>query len=392
MVHQIRKVAVIGSGVMGSGIAAHFANAGIQTLLFDVVPNELTNEEKKKGLTLKDKQVRNRHSERAVKKLLKQTPPPLASKERKAFIVPCNLEDDFERLEAVDWIIEAIIEKKEAKQQLFKQIDSIRKRHTIVSSNTSGISIHEMASDCSDDFKVHFLGTHFFNPPRYLKLLEIIPTEKTDKNIIKWLKDFAENALGKGVVIGKDTPNFIANRIGTYGLLVTAKEMLKGNYSVGEVDSVTGTLIGRPKSATFRTLDVVGLDTFLHVASNVYEKGDGTEKEVFAVPPFMQKMVENGWLGSKSGQGFYMKRKGGTGSQIFELNLNTFKYEERKKLKASSINKAKQEKDLTKRLTMMVEADDRAGRLVWNILKPVLLYSAEKMDEIASNLASLKRL
>lgn len=304
---RIKKAAVLGSGVMGSGIAAHLANVGIPTLLLDIVPKELTAEEQAKGWTLEHKQVRNRIVNQAVQRLLKQKPAPLMSKDNLALIEVGNFEDDFHRLAECDWIIEVVVERLDVKKSVFEKVDEVRKQGSIVSSNTSGISIEAMAEGRSDDFKKHFLGTHFFNPPRYLKLLEVIPTKHTDPAVVTFMKQFGENVLGKGVVLAKDTPNFIANRIGTYGLLVTVREMMKGGYSVGEVDSVTGPLIGRPKSATFRTLDVVGLDTFIHVANNVFEKVEGEEKEAFTVPSFMKTMVEKGWLGSKSGQGFFYK-------------------------------------------------------------------------------------
>ena len=309
MNRQIKRAAVLGSGVMGSGIAAHLANVGIPTLMLDIVPNELTDEEKAKGLTLEDAVVRNRIAATNKEKLKKQKPSPITSKKSLDLIEVGNFEDDLEKLKDVDWIIEVVVERLDVKQKVFEQVDQYRKEGSIVSSNTSGISIEAMIEGRSEDFKKHFLGTHFFNPPRYLKLLEIIPNKETDPNVLEFMKKFAEDVLGKGVVVAKDTPNFIANRIGTYGLLVTVQEMLKGNYSVGEVDSVTGPLIGRPKSATFRTLDVVGLDTFIHVANNVYEQVEGEEKKVFEVPEFMKQMNEKGWLGAKSGQGFYLKKK-----------------------------------------------------------------------------------
>ena len=231
------------------------------------------------------------------------------------------------------------------------------------------------------------MGTHFFNPPRYLKLLEVIPTKKTNQEVLNYMRQFGEDVLGKGVVIAKDTPNFIANRIGTYGLLVTVREMLKGGYSIGEVDSITGTLIGRPKSATFRTLDVVGLDTFIHVANNVYEQIDGEEKEVFKVPEFMMKMQEKGWLGSKSGQGFYLKK----GKHILELNPDTFEYEKRKKLTTPAVEIAKQAKGTANKMKALIYSDDRAGKLLWNIIAPVLAISAELLGEIADDIVSIDR-
>src|SRR5699024_2109671 len=301
-----------------------------------------------------------------------------------------NMEDDLDKLKDVDWIIEVVVENLDIKKKVFAQVDSVRQEGTIVSSNTSGISIEAMAADCSEDFRKHFLGTHFFNPPRYLKLLEVIPTKDTDPEVLDFMKNFGEDVLGKGVVEAKDTPNFIANRIGTYGLLVTVREMLKGGYTVSEVDSVTGPMIGRPKSATFRTLDVVGLDTFIHVAKNVYDQVEGEEKEVFDVPQFMHDMIEKGWLGAKSGQEFYLKKKGKDGSVIYELNPETLEYEDRKKLKTAATQMAQQEKGSRRKLKALVKAKgDRAGDLVWSILKPVLLYSAELLGTIADDLVSI---
>lgn len=384
MVKQVKKAVVIGSGVMGSGIAAHLANTGIPVLLLDIVPKELTEEEKKKGLTLNDRVVRNRIVETNRQKLLKQKPAPLTAKENLALIETGNIEDDGERLKEADWIIEVVVEKLEVKRQVFEWVDKYRKPGSIVSSNTSGISVHKMAEGRSDDFKKHFLGTHFFNPPRYLKLLEVIPTKYTDPAVVEFMKSFGENTLGKGVVIAKDTPNFIANRIGTYGLLVTLREMMKGGYTVGEVDSVTGPLIGRPKSATFRTLDVVGLDTFVHVANNVRDQVEGEEKEVFTVPEFMKTMLEKGWLGAKSGQGFYLKQ----GKDILELNPETLEYSPRKKLKTASTEMAKQQKGSAKMKTL-VYAEDRAGKLLWSIFAPTLAYTAQLAYEIADDIVAI---
>ncbi|MGH1053245.1 3-hydroxyacyl-CoA dehydrogenase/enoyl-CoA hydratase family protein [Bacillus cytotoxicus] len=382
---QIKKAAVLGSGVMGSGIAAHLANIGIPTLLLDIVPRALTKEEEAKGLTLEHESVRNRFSNGALQKLVKQKPAPLAVKDNLALITTGNLEDDLERLAEVDWIIEVVVENLDIKKQLFEKVDAVRKLGTIVSSNTSGISVEKMAEGRSDDFKKHFLGTHFFNPPRYLKLLEIIPTNDTDPQVLNFMKQFGEDVLGKGVVIAKDTPNFIGNRIGTYGLLVTLREMMERGYSVGEVDSVTGPLIGRPKSATFRTLDVVGLDTFVHVANNVYENVQEEERDVFKVPTFMHEMLDRKWLGSKTGQGFFLKK----GKEILELNPKTMEYEERKKLKAASVELSKQEKGLANKLKALVYAKDRAGELLWNIITPTLLYSAKLYKEIADDIVAI---
>ncbi|WP_106496767.1 3-hydroxyacyl-CoA dehydrogenase/enoyl-CoA hydratase family protein [Lentibacillus sp. Marseille-P4043] len=390
MTTTIKRAAVLGSGVMGSGIAAHLANVGIPTIMLDVVPRELTKDEEKKGLTLEDRVVRNRIAAQSKKALLKQKPSPISTKESLDLIEVGNMDDDMQKLADVDWIIEVVVERLDIKKQVFANVDKYRKPGTIVSSNTSGISVEAMAADCSEDFRKHFLGTHFFNPPRYLKLLEITPTKDTAPDVLAFMKTFGENVLGKGVVEAKDTPNFIANRIGTYGLLVTVQKMLEGGYSVGEVDSVTGPMIGRPKSATFRTLDVVGLDTFIHVAKNVYDQVEGAEKEVFDVPDFILQMQEKGWIGAKGGQGFFLKKKDKNGSTIYELNPETLEYEDRKKLKTAATEMVKQEKGSRRKLKALVSAKgDKAGDLVWSVMKPALLYSAELVGEIADDIVSI---
>lgn len=390
MMQTIKRAAVLGSGVMGSGIAAHLANVGIPTIMLDIAPHELTKDEEKKGLTLGDKAVRNRMAAQSKKALLKQNPSPITSKKSLDLIEVGNMDDDMEKLTDVDWIIEVVVENLDIKKKVFANVDKYRKEGAIVSSNTSGISVEAMAADCSEDFQQHFLGTHFFNPPRYLKLLEVIPTKSTDSEVLDFMKKFGEDVLGKGVVEAKDTPNFIANRIGTYGLLVTVQEMLNGGFSIGEVDSVTGPMIGRPKSATFRTLDVVGLDTFIHVANNVHDQVEGKEKELFEVPEFMLKMQEKGWLGAKSGQGFFLKKKEKDESTIYQLNPETLEYEDRGKLKTDATEMAKQEKGSRRKLKALVSAKgDKAGDLVWSVLKPVLIYSAELTGEIADDIVSI---
>ncbi|AOM82000.1 3-hydroxyacyl-CoA dehydrogenase/enoyl-CoA hydratase family protein [Salisediminibacterium beveridgei] len=389
MINRIGKVAVLGSGIMGSGIAAHLANVGIPSILFDIVPRQLTDAEKTKGLTLEDAAVRNRLAAESIEQLKKQKPAPLAKKTNIDMIEPANMEDHMERLQEVDWIVEVVVENLEIKQKVYENVEKYRKAGSIVTSNTSGISIEAMTEGRTEEFKKHFLGTHFFNPPRYLKLLEIIPTKATDPDVVSFMKSFGENTLGKGIVEAKDTPNFIGNRIGTYGLLVTVREMVKGGYSIGEVDSVTGPSLGRPKSATFRTLDVVGLDTFLHVAKNAYDKVEGAEQDVFDPPAFMQEMNEKKMLGSKTGKGFYYKKKTDQGSEILELDYETMEYVERKKLKAPSVEQSKQAKGKANKIKALVYADDRAGQLVWNILKPTLIYAAEKAEEIANNIRDI---
>lgn len=390
MNQKIKRAAVLGSGVMGSGIAAHLANIGIPTIMLDVVPKELTQAEEAKGLTLESSQVRNKIANNSKLALLKQRPSPITSKRSLDLIETGNMTDDMEKLSEVDWIIEVVVENLEIKKLVFANVDKYRKPGTYVSSNTSGISIEAMVEDCSEDMKKHFLGTHFFNPPRYLKLLEVIPTKYTDPEVLSFMKQFGEDVLGKGVVEAKDTPNFIANRIGTYGLLVTVQEMLKAGLSISQVDSVTGPMIGRPKSATFRTLDVVGLDTFVHVANNVHEQVTGDEQKVFEIPEFMQKMFDEGMLGAKTKKGFYVKQKGEKGSEILELNPDTFEFESRKRLKTAATEMAKQQKGPGKKIkTLISQNGDEAGEFVWAIIKPVLLYSAELVGEIADDILAI---
>ncbi|MEX2462608.1 MAG: 3-hydroxyacyl-CoA dehydrogenase NAD-binding domain-containing protein [Paenibacillaceae bacterium] len=387
---RIRKAAVIGSGVMGSGIAAHLANVGIDCLLLDMVPKQLTGEEEKKGATLEHQAVRNRLAAHAIEKLRKTKPAPLYDEAFIDRITAGNLEDHLASIADVDWVIEAVIENLQVKKELLHRLEGFVKPGTIVSSNTSGIPINEMAADCGDEFKKSFLGTHFFNPPRYMKLLEIIPGEKTELAIVGYMKEFCEKTLGKGVVVAKDTPNFIANRIGTYGLLVTLHEMAEHGYTVEEVDAVTGPAMGRPKSATFRTLDLVGLDTFVHVANNVFAAlADENEKAVFTVPEVLAQMVANGWLGEKSGQGFYIKKKGEKGSEILSLDLRTMEYLPQKKISSASLEAAKSAKGSGEKYKALIAAGDRYSELAWNILKKVLLYSAEKLGEIADSIQEI---
>ena len=384
---SIRKAAVIGSGIMGSGIAAHLANVGISCLLLDMVPKDLTEEEVKKGYTLEHPAVRNRLATGAIAKLQKSTPSPLYDDAFSKRITPGNLSDHLERISEVDWVIEVVVENLQVKKELLSKVERYWKPGTIVSSNTSGISIQEMVADCSDPFQQSFLGTHFFNPPRFMKLLEIIPGTKTDPGIVQQMKSFCESTLGKGVVVAKDTPNFIANRIGTYGLLITLQEMLNSGFSVEEVDAVTGPAMGRPKSATFRTLDMVGLDTFVHVADNVYANiTSETEKAAFAAPDALTSMVLRGWFGEKSGQGFYLKKKGANGSEIWSLDLSSMEYHPQKKVTSGSLEAARLAKGARGKTKALIATGDRYSEFAWNILKQVLLYSAEKVGEIANSI------
>lgn len=390
MERKIRKAAVLGSGVMGAGIAAHLANVGIPVYLLDIVPRELTEEESKKGKTLADPAVRNRIAQSGKERLLKEKPAPLYDKANLELITVGNLEDHLSYLGEVDWIIEVVVENLDVKKKVFETVEAHRKPGTIVSSNTSGVSINEMSEGRSEEFRRHFLGTHFFNPPRYLKLLEIIPGQDTDPAIVDYMMHFGEFVLGKGTVLCKDTPNFIANRIGTYGLQVSIQEMVRLGLGVDEVDALTGPAIGRPKSATFRTLDVVGLDTYVHVANNVKQKSsDAQEIAVFEVPTFVLEMVEKRWLGQKAGQGFFKQVKTAEGKEILALDYNTMEYRPRAKAKYASLEAAKTAKTLPEKLKALVYGNDKGSEFVWSVFKKVLLYSAEKAHEIADDIVSV---
>lgn len=386
----IRKAAVIGSGIMGSGIAAQLANAGITCLLLDIVPQRLTDAEMAAGLTLDHPSVRNRLATAAIAGLAKTKPAPLYDNAFAERITPGNLEDHLPLIADVDWVIEVVVENLGVKQELLAQVERHWKPGTLISSNTSGISINAMVEGRSEAFRRHFLGTHFFNPPRYMKLLEIIPGQTTDPELVQGLSRFCERTLGKTVVLAKDTPNFIANRIGTYGLLVTLREMTEKGYTVEEVDAVTGPAMGRPKSATFRTLDLVGLDTFLHVADNVYANvTEEAEKQIFAAPGSLQEMVSRGWLGEKSGQGFYRKIKGERGSEILSLNLQTMDYAPQRKVASASLEAAKLAKGAAAKTKALLGTPDRYSQLVWDVLKQVLIYAAAKLGEIADSIREI---
>ncbi|WP_166244444.1 3-hydroxyacyl-CoA dehydrogenase/enoyl-CoA hydratase family protein [Paenibacillus turpanensis] len=391
MKFSIRKAAVIGSGVMGSAIAAHLANAGIPSLLLDIVPGALTPEEEATGLSLSHPQVRNRLAAAAVRKLSQTKPAPLYSDAFASLITPGNLEDDVTKLSEVDWIIEVVVERLEVKRELLRRIESVWTPGTIVSTNTSGISVNAMSQNCGEAFRQHFLGTHFFNPPRYMKLLELIPGDETLPELVAFMKAFCTKTLGKGVVAAKDTPNFIANRIGTYGLLVTLEEMAHSGFTVEEADAVTGPAMGRPKSATFRTLDLVGLDTFVHVASNVFNGvEDEAEKAVFQTPAVLRELVERGWIGEKAGQGFYKKVKGDSGGSVIEaLNLQTMEYAPSRKIGSASLEAAKAAKGAKGRIRALLGTKDRYSEFAWKVLKRVLLYSAEVLGEIADTVSDV---
>ncbi len=390
MEKKIKKVAVLGAGVMGAAIAAHFANVGIPSILLDIVPPNLTPEEEKKGLTLNDPAVRNRLATLGKQNLLRARPAALAVPELAGLIEVGNFADHLGRLAEVDWIIEAVVENLKIKQELLRKVAAVRRPGTIVSTNTSGIPIKDICAEMDLEFKQHFLGTHFFNPPRYMKLLEIISLPETKPEVIKLIADFGERVLGKGIVYAKDTPNFIANRIGIFGMLYLIKTMVEKGYTIEEVDAITGPAMGRPKSASFRTTDLVGLDTFAHVARNLYDNVPHDEKrEIFKIPDFIQKMIERRWLGEKTGQGFYKQVKSGEGKEIWVLDLRTLEYRPSTKVKYPSLEAAKAAPEARNKIKALVYAEDRAGQFAWEVVSETLLYAASKIPEIADDIYNL---
>ncbi|HTO38913.1 MAG TPA: 3-hydroxyacyl-CoA dehydrogenase/enoyl-CoA hydratase family protein [Brumimicrobium sp.] len=388
MKRTIKKVAVIGSGVMGSQIALHFANIGVEVLLLDIVPRELDPAEEKKGLTLESKAVRNRIVNNAFVGALKMKPSPIYRKEFASRVTTGNLEDDISKIKDADWIIEVVIERLDIKKSVFENIEKYRTPGTLITSNTSGIPIHLMLDGRSDDFKKHFCGTHFFNPPRYLQLLEIIPTPETDPTVVDFFMEYGSKYLGKKTVLCKDTPAFIANRIGVYSIMSLFNSIKELGLTVEEVDRLTGTVLGRAKSATFRTADVVGLDTLVLVANGLYDNVPGDEEHgLFKLPDYITKMVNNKWLGSKTNQGFYKKVKGEDGkSQILSLDLDTLEYKEQKRVKFPTLDMVKPIDDLAKRTSMLIMGMDKAAEFYRTMFGGLFAYSANRIPEIADDL------
>ena len=388
MERRIKRVAVLGSGVMGSRIACHFANIGVEVLLLDIAPKELLPVEEKKGLKIESPFVRNRIVEGHLKSVIQSNPSPIFSKSVLKSIKTGNFEDNMKDIASADWIIEVVIERLEIKKQVFEQVEQYRKAGTLITSNTSGIPIHLMTDGRSDDFRKHFCGTHFFNPPRYLRLLEIIPTAETDPEVVAFLMHYGDKFLGKTTVLCKDTPAFIGNRIGVYAMLALTHLVEKFDLSVEEVDKFTGPILGRPKSATFRTADVVGLDTLVNVANGLYENAPSDEaKEVFKLPAYIQKMVDNKWLGEKSDQGFYKKVKDKDGkTEILALNLKTLEYAKQDKVKSATLGEAKAVDDLRQRMKVFDKGNDRAAELFRAANYPLFEYVSKRIPEISDEL------
>jgi 3-hydroxyacyl-CoA dehydrogenase len=391
MAYSINRIAVIGAGTMGAAIAASAANCGFPVVLLDAVPDTLLPDEEKRGLTLQHPAVRNRLVRAGLDRCAKASPANFASPDFIERITTGNTEDHLDKLADCDWIVEAIFENLAAKQALMAKVEAVCKPSAIISSNTSGLPLTQIGEGRSADFKRRLLGTHFFNPPRYLKLLEIIPTADTAPAVVAYMKQFAERMLGKGVVICKDTPNFVGNRIFSLSNSFASKYIMDNGYTVEEVDALTGPLIGFPKTATFRLLDLVGLDVAAAVGGNLYDLIPNDEsREVLraqAMRPVMEKMVQHKWLGNKTGQGFYKEMKGEGGKREFwALDLQTLEYKPPQKVRFDSVGKAKDVEPLGERLKILLKADDRAGKLLWAVLSFNLTYAARRIPEIADEL------
>ncbi len=388
MIRRIKKVAILGSGIMGSRIACHFANIGIETILLDIIPFELNEAEKSKGLTIEDKVVRNRIVNDAFKATLKSKPASLYHKSFKDRITVGNFDDNLDLIKDADLILEAVIENLDIKKSLFEKVERHRKEGTIIASNTSGIPIHLMLDGRSEDFQQHFCGVHFFNPPRYLKLLEVIPTPKTKTEVVDFLMEYGDKNLGKRTVLCKDTPAFIANRVGIYAILKVVESMQKLGLNVDQIDKLTGPVIGRPKSATFRTSDVVGLDTLAKVANNLHAGLVNDEaRDIFKLPDYIGKMLDNNMLGDKTKQGFYKKTKDENGKRkILTLDIQTFEYNDKQKVNFPTLGQTKPIENLKDRFPILLGGKDEAGEFYRDSFFGLFQYVTNRIPEIADEL------
>lgn len=388
MNRAIKKVAIIGSGVMGSRIAAHFAGIGVQVLLLDIIPRELTDADKAKGLDENSKVWRNSIVNSALQSTLKAKPSAVYTQEVAHLITTGNIDDDLHKIADCDWVMEVVIERLDIKQQVFEKIEQYRKPGSLITSNTSGIPIRMMSEGRSDDFKQHFCGTHFFNPPRYLQLLEIIPAPDTQQEVIDFLMEYGDRHLGKTTVLCKDTPAFIANRVGIFGFMAVFHAMQELGLSIDETDALTGPIMGRPKSATFRTGDVVGLDTLVHVAKTLPDNVPHDEaKDIFNIPPFIEKMVENKWLGDKTKQGFYKKTKDEQGqTAILTLQPDSMEYAPKQRAKFATLDAAKPIDNLHQRLKALYAGQDKAGEFYRMFHHMLFAYASNRIPEIADEL------
>jgi 3-hydroxyacyl-CoA dehydrogenase len=388
MTRRIKKVAIIGSGIMGSGIACHFANIGVEVLLLDIVPRELNAKEKAQGLTLEDKIVRNRLVNDALTTSLKSKPSPIYSQKFASRITTGNLDDDIAKIADVDWIMEVVVERLDIKKIVFEKLEKYRTPGTLITSNTSGIPIKFMNEGRSEDFQRHFAVTHFFNPPRYLKLFEVVPGPNCKQEVTDFLMMYGDKFLGKTSVLAKDTPAFIGNRIGIFGIMSLFHVVKEMGLTIEEVDKLTGPVIGRPKSATFRTIDVVGLDTLVHTANGVKENCPEDEmRDQFVIPDFVNKMMENKWLGSKTKQGFYKMTKDANGKRnILSLDLNTLEYREKKSAKFATLELTKTIDNVVDRFKVLVAGKDKAGEFYRKSFAAMFAYVQNRIPEISDEL------
>ena len=391
MNRSIKKVAILGSGIMGSRIACHFANIGVQVLLLDIAPKELNAEEEAKGLSLESPLVKNRIVNLAFQQTLKSKPASLYQAGFAANIQLGNFDDNLSGIVDADWIMEVVVENLAIKRSLYDRVEQFRKEGTLITSNTSGIPIHLMAEGRSADFQAHFCGTHFFNPPRYLRLLEIIPTPKTDPAVVEFLLAYGETQLGKATVLCKDTPAFIANRIGVYSMMQTMKVVEELGLSVEQVDKLTSKVVGRPKSGTFRLSDVVGLDTTVHVANNLLAAlTEDESKSIFELPSMMQKLMDNKWLGDKTGQGFYKKTKDDKGKTvILSLDLQTFEYRAAQRVSFETLERSKAVDQLADRFALLLAGQDLAGEFYRKTILDGFRYASNRVPEIADDLVKI---
>jgi 3-hydroxyacyl-CoA dehydrogenase len=388
MTRRIKKVAIVGSGIMGSGIACHFANIGVEVLLLDIIPRELNDKEKAKGLSLKDSVVRNRLVNEALKTSLKSKPSPIYSQKFADRIETGNIEDDLHKIKDVDWIMEVVVERLDIKQQVFEKIEKYRTPGTLITSNTSGIPIKFMNEGRSEDFQKHFAVTHFFNPPRYLKLFEVVPGPKCNQEVTDFLMMYGDKFLGKTSVLAKDTPAFIGNRIGIFGIMSLFHVVKEMGLTIEEVDKLTGPVIGRPKSATFRTIDVVGLDTLVHTANGVKDNCPNDEmRDQFVIPDYVNTMMENKWLGSKTKQGFYKMTKNANGKrEILSLDLNTLEYRAKKSAKFETLELTKSIDNVADRFKVLVAGKDKAGEFYRKSFAAMFAYVQNRIPEISDEL------
>src|SRR5215813_3390204 len=377
---SVKKAAVLGAGTMGAQISAHLANAGIPTLLLDIVPRDEPNN-------------RNQIARAGLEAAKKAKPAAFFTADRASLVSVGNFDDDLSKIKDCDLIIEAVVENPDIKRSLFEKVEQHRRPGSVIASNTSGIPLAQLAEGRSEDFRAHFLGMHFFNPPRYMHLVELIRTPWTKPEISCSMFGFLDERLGKGVVVAKDRPNFIGNRIGTFGALVTMRAMLEDAYSIEEVDKITGPAVGRPKTATFRTFDLVGLDVLAHVVKNLHENlPEDPERDMFVMPEFAMKMIEQGRLGNKTKAGFYQKQRGdGDKREIWTLDTATLAYRPAQKVKLPSLDMAKNIEDTGERLKTLVWSRDRVGAFLWKTLSRTLNYTADRIPEIADSIVEIDR-